>query len=77
MNLNRWIFLITIFVGALLGYAMQAHSVLVQEKVITLSEDEVQECADGGGCVIVTREKLWHAIQEQAQKMAGGCADKT
>ena len=77
MNLTRWIFLITVFVGALLGYAMQAHSVLVQENVITLSEDEVQECIEGGGCVIVTREKLWYAIQEQAQKMAGSCANKT
>ena len=77
MNLNRWIFLIAVFVGALLGYAMQAHSVVVQASNIMLSDDEVQECIDGGGCVIVTREKLWYAIQEQAQKMAGSCANKT
>lgn len=72
-----WIFLVAAIVGALLGTQLPAHGLSVQENVITLSEADVQECIDGGGCVFVTREKLWKAISEQAQKMAGSCATKS
>ena len=76
--MNRWwIFLIAAVVGALLGTQLPAHSISVQNNVITLSETEMKQCEVGGGCVVVTREKLWKLIHEQAQKMAGGCTDKT
>ena len=77
MNRLRWIFLIAVLAGALLGYALPVKSLSVQENVVTLSEEDVQECLTGGGCVFVTRQKLWETIEEQVHKLGGSCAMKT
>ena len=77
-NTRRWIFILAVIAGTLLAATyFPAHGLSVQDKVITLSDEDVAECIEGGGCVLVTREKLWKAIEEQVQKLGGSCAMKT
>lgn len=56
---------------------MPAPALEVSGRVLTLTEDEIEQCRDGGGCVFVTREKLLEAIENQSRKMAGSCGNRT
>lgn len=41
--------------------------------VVTLTDDEAEQCEAGGGCVFVTREKMIDAIEKAAKRLAGDC----
>ena len=41
--------------------------------IVTLTDDEAEQCEAGGGCVFVTREKLIEAVEKLAKRVAGDC----
>ena len=56
---------------------LPAPAMEMEGNVITLSDHDMQECHEGGGCVVVSRQQILDAIEEQSRKMAGSCGNRT
>jgi len=56
---------------------MPAPALEVSGNVITLNEAEMQQCREGGGCVLAPRGELFRMIEEQSRRMAGSCGNRT
>lgn len=55
---------------------LPAPAIEVEGRVWTLTDAEQAQCRAGGGCVVITVEKLQAAVEAGARQFAGSCGNR-
>ena len=59
------------------AFSFRATALSVQENVITLTDDEVQNCVEGGGCFVISRKTLMEFAEANKRKALIDCRNAT